>query len=70
MFTCNDNHKMEMYGEGTMIKYMHDLLKYKKQEMGQDKFIENISAQENHRQKLSQMAGQQEAQKEAQSASV
>jgi hypothetical protein len=57
MFTFNDNHKVEVHGNG-MFKYMHEVLKAKKKEMGQEKFIENISAQEAHRQELSRLASQ------------
>jgi hypothetical protein len=67
MFTHNDTHKITVYGKG-MFQYMHDVLTAKKAEFGPEKFLENISAQEAHRQKLSELAGK--PQQEAPSASV
>lgn len=61
MFTHNDSHKLEVYGEG-MLKYMHEVLKTKKQEFGPEGFLKHIQAQEEHRQELSRLASQPEVQ--------
>jgi hypothetical protein len=57
MFTHNDTHKIEVHGNG-MFQYMHAVLKSRKEQLGQEEFLKNISAQEEHRQHLSKLAGQ------------
>ena len=58
MFTHNNTHQMEVYGEGTMFKYMHEILRLKKSQMTPEDFINNISQQEANRQELSRRAGE------------